>query len=91
MGIMPKFPEKRVKKRKRFHDEVLDEGVKSTKESYEESDFRINVFCCTLDYIVTDLEQRFKAVKDICDTFKAMLMYSRISLSRTIRGGSFPD
>ncbi|XP_066944546.1 uncharacterized protein [Macrobrachium rosenbergii] len=70
-----KFPVKRVKKFKRFHDEVLDEGVKSTKESEKKSDFRINVFSYTLDYIVTDLEQRFKAVKGICDTFKAILMY----------------
>ncbi|XP_066950612.1 uncharacterized protein [Macrobrachium rosenbergii] len=46
-----------------------------TKESDEESDFRINVFYCTLDYIVTDMDQRFQAVKGICDTFKAILTY----------------
>ena len=81
MGIMPRFPGKRGKKRKRFHDEALDEGVEMTKESDEESDFRINVFYCTLDYIVTDMDQRFKAVKGICDTFKAILKY--VSLSET--------
>lgn len=31
MEIMPRFPEKKVKKRKSFHDEVVDEDVKSTK------------------------------------------------------------
>ena len=40
MGIIPKFPGKRGKKRKKIHDEELDEGVKLTKESDEESDFR---------------------------------------------------
>lgn len=56
LGITPSFPEKRVRKRKRFHDEVVDESA-TTNESHEESDFKINVFCCTVDYIVTDLQQ----------------------------------
>ena len=79
LGITPSFPEKRVRKRKRFHDEVVDESAKTTNEFNEEADFRINVFYCTVDYIVTDLEQRFTVVKGICDTFTAVLMYASLS------------
>ena len=67
-----------ARKRKRFHDENVDE-MNETDESPEEAHFRKHIFYVVLDNVIAGLTIRFSAAKEISDTFSFLWNYQKIS------------
>lgn len=79
LPIELELPEKRLKKRKRFHDESeQDDSFEITpavNESLQERNFRVNCFYALIDTVVVGLTERFQKVKSITDIFKCLWQY----------------
>lgn len=81
MKIMPNFlePGRRIKKRKLFFDEnTIAKNLTlhiSDENNEPENLFKVEVIYCTIDFILSDLEHRFQAVKNMCTIFEPLLNY----------------
>lgn len=76
------FKEKRLKKRKIFHDETRDCETSSRCDDqtglnvkHEEENFRINVFYKLIDSIIGGLTQRFQFSEKVSDLFQCLWTY----------------
>lgn len=67
-GIIPEFCQKRIRKRKRFFDEVANDFVFETAEDI----FRVEVFYKTLDIIISQLQSRTISLHQIATNFNIL-------------------
>ena len=71
------FPERRLKKRKRFSDEV--EGSQNEYPVLEDESFKINVFYKILDSVVGGLTERFRTTKELSESFSFLWKYRELN------------
>ena len=86
MGVDPKFTEVRVRKRKRFHDEIDDAmpGASSESEQVRAADdasnlFKCNIFYALMDAVMMNLTTRFQALKSLNATFGFLWNYVNLT------------
>lgn len=80
MGIEPKL-DRRQRKRKQFFDEA---DVEISEEAPEVI-FRNKIFYVTLDSIISQLNRRFTATKQICNEFSILWNMLEDSISATLQ------
>lgn len=81
LNILPNFQdnEKRIKKRKVFHDETSSEtDIQSSTESIAHNFFRSDVIFFSMDFIINDLTYRFEAHKKMSDLFSLILCHMKL-------------
>lgn len=72
------FKERRIKKRKTFHDEIRDDRsvpVLDEDKTLEERHFRVNVFYKLVDSVVSGLTERFTVARVVSEIFKFLWQY----------------
>ena len=77
------FPEKRQRKRKRLHDEIPSRSTQLQVEppSTAEVNFKRNVFYPLLDCVISNLTQRFNAIKELYATFGITWEYLNVDIN----------
>ena len=81
MDIDPKFVTAHIKKRKRFHDERIDEipGTSSEQILTADNVFKIHIFDAPKNSVILNLTSRFEAAKSLNSTIAFLWNYVNLT------------
>lgn len=79
-GVTTVFKNKRRKITKRFFDELSEDERILDPESY----FKVNVYYCCLDILISQTKQRFQSLCDLSNTFEVLQPEKLLSFSNEI-------
>ena len=78
--VTPVFKNKRRRITKRFFDELSEDERISDPESY----FRVNVYYCCLDILISQTKQRFQSLCDLSNIFEILQPDKLLSFSNEV-------